>query len=86
MLLRIVESLKVQKGLKKNQSHSSRLRMLLNMPHKKYKGEIYGTKTMSTELQNCSEKIKIITRLRSCGNTIIANLVQRDLSTKFMEM
>jgi len=32
---------------------------------KKDKGEIYGTKTMSTELQNCSEKIKIITRLRS---------------------
>ena len=32
------------------------------------------------------KKIKIITRLRSCGNTIIANLVQRDLSTKFMEM
>ena len=32
---------------------------------KKDTGEIYGTKTMSTELQNCSEKIKIITRLRS---------------------
>ena len=32
---------------------------------KKDKGEIYGTKAMSTELQNYSEKIKIITRLRS---------------------
>ena len=31
---------------------------------KKDKSEIYGTRTMSTELQNCSEKIKIITRLQ----------------------
>ena len=53
---------------------------------KKDKGAIYWTKTMSTEQQNFSEKIKIITRLRSCGNTIIANWVQWDLSTKFMEM